>query len=119
MRQCQVQLTGEFRLEYGRRGYMVLQAAGERSDKPYQQFDWESADYAGTVHVGFGRRHINGYNAETSRYEALFGLRMGENRADEVLEAVLRARGLGPEVWLAGHRADMRRGRLASRTEGR
>lgn len=118
MRHHQVQLTGEFRFEYGRRGYVVLQAAGEMSDKPYQQFDWESADYAGTVHVGFGRRNINGYNAETSRYEALFGLRMGENREVEVLEAGLRSRGLGPEVWLAGHLADMRLAGLDFRIDG-
>ena len=118
VRHHQVLLNSELRFEYGQRAYVVLQVAGELSDKPYQQFDWQSADYGGTLHLGFGRRYIDGHNAEKSRYEALIGLRMGENREVEVLAAGNRSRGLGPEVWLAGHYADMRLGILDMRIGG-
>lgn len=103
----QVALHADLRFEYGRATYVAVQAGGRMADKPHQEFDWDSADYAGSLLVGPGRRTVDGRGIQTSRIDLLAGLRMGENRMIEVYQAGVRARGMGPELILSGHLGGM------------
>lgn len=103
----QVVVHGDLRFEYGTRAYIAVEAGGRLADKPHQEFNWKSADYAGGVRIGPGRRATDMRGLERHRYEALVGLRMGESRVIEVYEAGTLARGLGPEVILGGQIAQI------------
>lgn len=101
----QVALFADARFEQGSKTFLLAQVSGEMTDKQYQEFDWDSADYAGSVLVGFGRRSFTSAGLERSRLEVLAGLRMGENRKIAVFETRERSRGLGPHAMLSGELA--------------
>lgn len=101
----QVALYADARFEQGSRNFVLAQISGEMTDKQYQEFDWDSADYAGSVLVGFGRRAFTSGGQERARIELVAGLRMGENRKIAVFETRDRSRGLGPHAMLSGELA--------------
>ena len=100
----QTALLGDLRFEYGRDIFVAIQAGARLHDKPHQEFDWNSADYDAGIYAGPGRRAVDQNGLETHRLELLVGLRMGENRPIEVYQAGQRARGMGAELKLHGHR---------------
>lgn len=101
----QVALFADARFEQGSNTFLLAQISGEMTDKQYQEFDWDSADYAGSMLVGVGRRSFTSAGLERSRLELLAGLRMGENRKIGVFETRDRSRGLGPHMMLSGELA--------------
>jgi hypothetical protein len=98
----QVALFTDARFEYGARSYVLTQISAEINDKLFQEFNWQNADYAGELLVGFGRRAFAHSGLEKARAEVLLGVRMGENRRIEVMEVRGKARGLGPYAILSG-----------------
>lgn len=98
----QVVLRADARFERGTRLFMLMQLSGEMTDKQYQEFDWDSADYAGMVSMGFGHRSFGASGYERSRIEVVGGLRMGENRRIEIFETRERSRGIGPQATVSG-----------------
>lgn len=105
----QVALYADARFESGDRRFLLAQVSAEMRDKQYQEFDWNSADYAGSMFVGYGRRKLARNGVETRRVQVLLGMRMGENRPIEIMETRPRSRGIGPAVGIGGEVAKIRR----------
>lgn len=103
----QVAIQGDLRFEYGRNWFYALKATGRLSDKPHQEFSWQSADYFGSILVGRGHRRADYRGVESRRLEVLAGVRMGENRVIDVYQAGERARGLGGEIVVRASRGWM------------
>ena len=98
----QVAVYADARFEEGRETFVIGQVSVEMTDKQYQEFDWNSSDYAGALLVGAGHQSYTGGATERLRLELLAGVRMGENRRIAVMETRDRSRGIGPQVILAG-----------------
>ena len=98
----QVAVYADARFEQGEKTFVLAQLSGEMTDKQYQEFDWNSADYAGAFLVGVGHHTYSDGLSERLRLELMAGLRMGENRKIGVMETRDRSRGIGPQIILAG-----------------
>ena len=101
----QVILRADARFEHGTKFFALMQMSGEMTDKQYQEFDWNSADYAGSASLGIGHRSFGATGYERTRVEIVAGLRMGENRRIELFETRGRSRGVGPQAVVSGEYA--------------
>lgn len=109
VRHHQIALFGLARFESGDRRFILAQMNAELRDKPYQEFDLNSADYSGSMFVGYGVRRLAPNGIETRRAQVILGMRLGENRPIEFMETRLRSRGIGPTIGIGLEAASIRR----------